>query len=363
MTGRAQSAGLLAWRIGSKFTGYLVLIVVSAILLALAMAEFQVADALLRVMTGLTAQQTIWIIILLAVLPSVFGGWAGLLLVNASLVIWMLICALVSASATGFLPSLLASPQDLEQVDTPLQILNLAAGFSVLPHALSRLSTNSRPIEAIESVGWLALMCFLMLSALPLSVGLIVGTPSSGELATLLQNQPILQMLPYFVILFAALNELAATLFTAAASIVRTTNRLRNIDLGEQSVFLTRLTVLILAGGLMAWPEELILTTEELLIGALMMGAGSLFVPLVAGIWIGPISGWALNAAIASGAAVIAYLLYPLGPINTALQSPVAASALGAAAGISFLLADRLVQIIRKKPTGLKSSAQMLRCH
>jgi Na+/proline symporter len=380
--------GFFAWRIGSKFTGYLVLPVATVILFALAMAEFQVAGALLQAMTGLTAQQSIWIVILLAVLPSVFGGWSGLLLVNACLAIWMLTCALIPASVTGFLPSLLVTPQDLELVDTPLQILNLvestllfgstgtastswlvltmltaAAGFSVLPHALSRLSTNSRPIEAIESVGWLALMCFLMFSALPLSVGLIVGTPTSGELATLLQNQPILQMLPYFVILFAALNGLAATLFTAAASIIRATNRLRNIDPGEQSVFLTRLTVLILAVGLIAWPEELILTTEELLIGALMMGAGGIFVPLVAGIWFGSISRWALNAAIAGGALVTAYLLYPVGPVIAGLESPVAAGAVGATLALLILLVDRSIQLLRKVPAELNSSAQMLRRH
>ncbi|MEP0944641.1 MAG: hypothetical protein ABJH63_09950 [Rhizobiaceae bacterium] len=380
--------GFFAWRFGSKFTGYLVLPIVTVVLLALAMAEFQVAGALLQLMTGLSAQQAIWIVMILAVLPSVFGGWSGLLLVNASLAIWMLICALIPASATGFLPSMLTSAQQADLVDTPLQILNLvdstllfpsdgalstswliltvlvlAAGFSVLPHALSRLSTNSQPLEAIESVGWVALMCFLMLSALPLSVGLIVGNPTSGKLAELLQNQPILQMLPYFVIVFAALNGLSATLFTAAASIVRATNRLRNIDPGEQSVFLTRLTVLVLAGCLMAWPEEMILTTEELLVGALMLGAGALFVPLAAGIWLGSISRWALNAAIACGALVTAYLLYPLGPTILALQAPVAAGALGVATGIIIMLIDRLAQLIRKKPVDPNASARMLRRH
>lgn len=378
--------GFFAWRIGSKFSGYLVLPVVTIILLALAMAEFQVAGALLQVMTGLTAQQTIWVVMLLAVLPSVFGGWTALLLVNASLAIWLLICALLPASAVGFVPFLLVGEQSTEIVDTPLQILNLAespllfstpsspswqvltmlvlaAGFSVLPHALSRLSSNSKPIEAIESVGWLALTCFLMLSALPLSVGLIVGNPTSQELSTLLQNQPILQMLPYFVILFAALNCLAATIFTAAASIVRATNRLRNIDPGEQSVFLTRLTVLILAVAIIAWPVDLFPTTEELLVGALMLGAGGVFVPLVAGIWIGHISNWALNAAIATGALVTGYLLYPVGPTIAELQSPIAAAALGALVGLVIVVIDRLVQMARKRPTALNSSAQMLRRH
>lgn len=378
--------GFFAWRIGSKFSGYLVLPLVTVILMALAMAEFQVAGALLQVMTGLTTQQTVWIVMLLAVLPSVFGGWTGLLLVNAALAIWMLICALVPASATGFFPSLLQSDQATDAVDTPLQILTLAespllfaagtstswqvlsvlvlaAGFSVLPHALSRLSSNSRPIDAIESVGWLALVCFLMLSALPLSVGLIVADPTSERLSILLQNQPILQMLPYFIILFAALNCLSATIFTSAASIVRATNRLRNIDPGEQSVFLTRLMVLMLAVGLIAWPAELTLPTDELLVGALMLGAGGLFIPLIAGIWIGSISNWALNASIALGALVTAYLLYPFGPTLGQLDTPVAAAAVGATAGLAIVLVDRAVQMIRKQPTQLNSSAQMLRRH
>ena len=58
-----------------------------------------------------------------------------------------------------------------------------------------------------------------------------------------------------------------------------------------------------------------------------------------------------------------AYLLYPIGPTLPELGSPVAAAGLGVLAGIVIIILDRLIELIRKRPTVLNSSAQMLRRH
>ena len=383
-SGVSTLPGFFAWRCRSQLTGYLALAAVIGLLLQLALAEFRIAENMLRLLTGVSSQQTAWIVLILAVLPSVFGGWSGLLLVNATLVVWMLICTLVPAAATGFFDGLLQSSLQSDFVGAPLDplllvpttlfpgagssapliligIITLAAGFSVLPHSLSRLATNGRAIEAIESVGWLALTLFLMLSALPLSVGLIMATPTSSKLAVLLQTQPVIQMLPYFVILFAALNGLAATLFAASSSIVRAASRLRNLDPGEQSVFSTRFGVVLLAVAMIVWPPLYTPAPEQLLIGALMLGAGGLFVPLIAAAWVTAFSTWALGLSIVAGTAVTGMLMTPTG--LALIQHPILSGALGALAATLVLVGDRLIALILKRPLAINSSARFLRHH
>ena len=385
-SGAAGIPGYFSWRFGRQFTGYLSLLAVFGMLFMFAMAEFQIARNLLQVQTGLSLEQTGLAIILLAVLPSLFGGWTGLLLVNAVLAIWMLACTLIPAIATGFFAPMLKRALQLDFVRSPMEelelapstvlfglsgepsnatialsVLVIAAGISTLPHAMSRLSTNSRAVEAIESVGWLALMVFLMLSALPLSVGLIIASPTSPQLAVILKSQPVLQILPYFVILFAALNGLAATLFTAASSVVRATSRLRNIDPGEQSVFSTRLGILVLAAILLALPDDMTPSPEHLLVGALMLGAGGLFVPMVASTWAGAISVWAADAAILLGAATTAVLLSPL--VEFVDLPVVWAGLLGGLVASIILTIDRLIAILRGRTGELNTSAQILRRH
>lgn len=384
--GVSSLPGFLAWRGGSQITGYLALATTTIMLLSLALAEFQIAREILPLITGISLERSGWVVLILALLPCVIGGWAGLLLVNAALVIWMLICLIVPAVATGFLSGILSqitqqeiagapvgvlglapsdllfgSASDISFLSMTLTIIVLAAGFSVLPSALSRLSTNNRSIDAIESVGWLALMAFLILSALPLSIGLIIDKPTSVQLAQSLQNQPVLQMLPFFAIVFAALNALAATLFAASSSVVRAAKRMRNLDPGEQSVFSTRLTIVLLALVLLVLPREWIPTIDGLVVAALALGAGGLFVPLVVGTWMTLVSTWALNLSIAAGTIATALLL--VDQTNVLALPPVTAGAVGAACAFIVLLADRIVILAVRRPVTVSSSAQFLRHH
>ena len=385
-SGVSSLPGYFTWRYQRKIIGYPALLAVFALLAMLAMAEFQVANSILQIQTGLPLEQTAWIVVILAVLPSVFGGWTGLLLVNATLVIWMLACTLVPAVATGFFAPALSQALQMDLLGNPLEVLNLApsmtllgagdfasiativlsvfmiaAGVSTLPHTLSRLSTNSRPVEAIESVGWLALMVFLMLSALPLSLGLIIASPTSTELAVVLQGQPVLQMLPYFVVLFAALNALSVTLFTAASSVVRATSRMRNLDPGDQSVFSTRLGVLLLAGVLLKWPESLTVSPEYLLVSALMLAAGGLFVPLVASTWLRYLSVWTVSAAILGGSLTTAILLSPLA---FSVGFPASwAGGCGALVAFVLIAGDRVTAMMRRRAPKMNSSVLQLRRH
>ncbi|NKB53062.1 MAG: hypothetical protein GKR97_12705 [Rhizobiaceae bacterium] len=378
--------GYFAWRFQNQITGYLALIAVFGMLLLLSLAEMQVAKNILQIQTGIPLDNAVWFVLVLAVLPSLFGGWTGLLLVNATLVIWMLVCTLVPAIATGFFASMFGQSLQLDFLGEPLNALDLApstllfgssetvsvaapvftvlaiaAGISTLPQALSRLSTNNRAVDAIESVGWLALMVFLMLSALPLSLGLVVATPTSAKLASVLQAQPVLHMLPYFIVLFAAINALAATLFTAASSVSRATGRFRNLNPGEQSVFSTRLVILILAGLLLYWPDAWTPPTDHLLISALMLGTGGLFIPLLISTWLGSISAWAVSLSIACGTATTLLLLAPVKLLFT--LSPITAGITGAAVALIVLIADRLWSKLRGSWPKLNSSAQYLRRH
>ncbi|MEP1206517.1 MAG: hypothetical protein ABJM29_02915 [Rhizobiaceae bacterium] len=385
-SGVSSLPGYFAWRLQRQTTGYLALIAVFAILAMLALAEFQIAISIVQVLTGLPPELTVWIIVLLAVLPSVFGGWTGLLLVNATLAIWALVCTLAPATAVGFFAQILRPTVNPDVLGAPLDALSLApsivlfgpdgaasaatlvvtvlaiaAGTSILPQALSRISTNNGDVEAIESVGWLALTIFLMLSALPLSLGLVVSAPTSVNLASVLDNQPVLQILPYFVILFAALNALAATLFNAASSVVRASSRLRRLDPGEQSVFSTRLGVLLLAGILLKWPVSLTPSPEQLLTAALMIGAGGLFVPMVVSTWFGALSAWAMSASILGGTITTLLLL---SPINAVLTIPVGwAGISGAIVAAVILVAHWYYGKMRKRSLEMNSSAKLLRRH
>ena len=378
--------GFFTWRFQRKIVGYPALLVTFAVLLLFAMAEFQVAKNILHVQTGLPLEQTALIIAILAVLPSLFGGWTGLLLVNATLTIWILVCTLVPAAATGFFAHILGRELELGFLRSPLEslellpltilfgpdgdpsgltiivsVLAIAMGASTLPHSLSRLSTNSREVEAIESVGWLALMVFLMFSALPLSVGLIIAPPTSDNLAAILQSQPVLQMLPYFVILFAALNALAATLFAAASSMVRASSRLRNVNPAERSVFVTRLCVLLFAAMLVKWPEALTPSPEHLLVGALMVCAGGLFVPLAAGAWLASVSARSASAAIGAGAAIAALMLIPI-PHVPPIPAVWAGTA-GALVALAILAREQFLLAKNKEQKEINSSVQALRHH
>ena len=168
-------------------------------------------------------------------------------------------------------------------------------------------------------------------------------------------------MFAFFAILFAALNALAATLFAASSSVVRAAKRMRNLDPGEQSVFSTRLTIVLLALILLALPSEWIPTIDGLVIAALALGAGGLFVPLVVGTWLTVVSTWALNLSIAAGTITTGLLL--VDATNIWALPPVTAGAVGAACAFVVLFVDRVILLVLRRPTTVSSSAQFLRHH
>lgn len=309
-SGASNLVGFFSWRIQSKATSYVMLACVVPLLVFLSIAEFDIARTVAIALTGMNSNHAGWAILGLAVLPGLFGGWLGLLIINSVLVLWMLVAVLTPATAMGFFQPILEQALELDFLGKPLDqltliadptfalgladssatwlvlsLLALSAGFSVLPHALSRISTVSRRVDSIESVGWMAMMVFLLLSAIPLSIGLIVVSPGSAKLAVILKTQPALQVLPHFAVLFAAFNGLSATLFALACCLTRPTMRLRDRQQSERSLFPTRVVMIVLAGLLVAIQNATLASPDQLLLFALMTGAGSLFVPLVASIW------------------------------------------------------------------------------
>ncbi len=333
-TGVSTLPGFFAWRSRSQLAGVAVLLVVITILSLLTSAEFIVArDAFSRI-SQMGASRSTWFIVVLAVVPTLFGGWLSLMIVNGVVSIWLLISVLIPAVVTGFFPNILRaslereySGQSIDSLqsmgDKVLQfsgeeanvlsllivIMVLSAGFSVLPHALSRLALNKRHIAAIESLGWSALMAFLLLSVLPLSIGLIGVKPSSATLAVLLKSQPVLHMLPHLAMFFAAFNALTVTMFALSSAIVRTLRRSRNLDPGEQSMFSTRLLAVVICLSLIFIPRDIIPPPGTLLTMALALGAGGIFVPLVSSIWLSSIPPLALILAVLAGAGVVVFAI------------------------------------------------------
>ena len=211
-------------------------------------------------------------------------------------------------------------------------------GVSTLPQVLSRLATSAHPVEAVESLGWLALTVFVLCSALPLSLGLVSSTPSSQELATLLESQPVLHMLPYFALLFAALNGLAVTLFALAGALARAFGRYRKLDPGERSLFFSRWLIIVFALFLITLPESLIPDSSPLLVSAIVLAAGSLFAPLFATVWIPSIQSTTVSSAMLAGVVVTSFALVFLS--ISSINLPAFAGILGAMTGWTIIGRD-----------------------
>ena len=381
-SGVATLPGFFAWRSQSQLAGLIVLLVVIAILSLLIIAEFTVAVDMFARITQITHANSIWFVVVLSVLPALIGGWSSLIIVNGVLAAWLMICVLTPALITGFFRGFLRAGLDQEVNGHSIQQLQatgeqvlglssgdlaggelagealaggnanvlillttalvLSTGFSVLPHALSRLSLSKHQISAIEGLGWSALAAFLVLSALPLSIGLIGVNPSSSTLALLLKSQPVLHLLPYMALLFAAFNAMSATLFALSSAVVRAFRRSRNLNPGEQSIFSTRLLAVLVAACLIVIPSNQIPTPGALLIMALSLSAGALFIPMVASIWLSSIPRTALILAVIAGAGVVVTWVFLMkGNITSA-------GALGMAAGSGVVLLGRIFTLIRK---------------
>ena len=366
-TGVATLPGFFAWRNQSRLAGFIVLLVVAAILSLLIIAEFTVSVDIFTRITQIDPTKSLWFMLVLAVLPALIGGWSSFIIVNSVLAVWMLISVLAPAIVTGFFPDLLKAGLGLDvngQVILPLQAIGeqalglsggssnillllvtalvLSTGFSVLPHSLARLSLSKHQITALESLGWSALATFLVLSALPLSIGLIGANPSSSTLALLLKSQPVLHMLPYIALLFASFNALAVTMFALSSAVVRTLRRSRNLNPGEQSIFSTRLLVVLLSNSLAFLPSQFIPEPGTLLIMALSLSAGALFVPMTASIWLSSIPRTAITLAVVTGAVVV------LSGVYLEYKELVIPGALGMGASAAVIIIGRIFSLFSK---------------
>ena len=313
--------GFLAWRFPESGAGLLAIPASSIVLLLLAIAEFEVARSTMAIIDSVNAGQLTWFILFLAVVPAVLGGWMSLVFLNIVLALWLAISVLLPTLMLGLVPhiftsdsaslgpdSILAALTPIVALDIPasglmqtsIAVLVLAMGFATSPHALSRLSLVAKPVAAIEHVGWSALFVFIVLSAFGLSIEL-VSQSANAELATLLTTQPVLHVLPYFAILFAACNALPATLLALSAGIVRGVQRTRRIDPGERSMFGTRLCILAIAGAIGWWFRDANIDVGTYFVVALCFAAGTLFVPLLSTAWIKFLPGKSVTLAIAIG--------------------------------------------------------------
>ena len=368
--------GFLAWRSGSKLANHVSLVVVVGILGCLIFSEFHIARDMLATLGHMEPQTATWLVLIFALLPSLCGGWFALLLANATLAVWMLFSVLLPAIVTGFFPKLLVGNLQLDTdsgtlpalafesvhpsnpllmetnfltASAPglfLTIAVLAAGFSVLPHALSRIALNVRAVDALESVAWTGLCIFLAISALPLSIGLIGASPSSSTLSVLLESQPVLHSLPYFALLFAAMNALAVVLFALSSALVRGFRRSRNMDPGEQSIFSTRLVGLLIGLAILNSPLELVPPPDQLMIWALVLGAGSLFVPMAAGAWMSNLPKHTLSLSIFCGA--LTTTIFLSGKATNLSDNLIVAGSWGMIMGAAVILLARLHSALRK---------------
>lgn len=373
-SGVSTVPGFFAWRYRHQRVGLAALIPTATILLLLLVAELQVAISIVGYFVTFELQSIKWLVALIVVIPTLFGGWLALVIVNAILVMWLLICLMAPATLAGFFPDMLnaivVSNADTEELATikPSEIVSvfalvegknfievlmtlcvLCTGFAALPHAISRLSLSAHHVSVMESTGWSALASFLAFSAIPLSAGLIVVSSESAQVAQTLARHPVLYMLPLFAILLASLNAAAVTLFAFSGASVRAFRRSRNLDPGERSMFATRAVCILPITAFFVLPEAYMLAPGSAFVAAICLSSATLFLPLAFAIWVSRIPDWAQSASILVGFLIVAtVLLQPffmsLGIIDIELVAvgPVTATVIAIAATLVMLLLGRL---------------------
>ncbi len=328
-------SGFMAMRYGKRRVGLVALVFVSLILGLLLVTEARLASHLMSQMLGISSWQALAFVVVLIALPTLIGGWLALIIVNAILVIWILICVLLPATVSGFFSSQLIAALSYEGAVNPINSLGLAelfglnglgllsnnilhtalaafvlsCGFACLPHALSRLTLSSHHVTVLESLGWSALSGFLILSAFPLSIGLLAVTANVSELSIALSKQPVLQMLPALALLLAAINSASVTVFALSSAIVRLMRRTRNLDPGERTMFGTRALCVVLCLGLLFLLQDFTPEIGPLFLAAICISAGALFAPLTIAVWASRISSWAVALAMAVGGGITTLLI------------------------------------------------------
>ncbi|MFD0917222.1 hypothetical protein ACFQ14_12450 [Pseudahrensia aquimaris] len=319
--------GYFAIRYPGQGAGMASVPVVLAMLLLLAIAEFGVSLAVLERLAVDNSNTGGWMILGLAVLPALVGGWFSILLVNAVLALWTVICVLIPTFFIALLPGVLSSDdasliagseltplppltglsfQDSGGWAAYLSVCVLAAGFSVLPQSFSRMATVKRPAATMEHIGWAALFVFVVVAVSGLSIALIMEG-ADEQRAGLLSNNPMLHVLPYLALLFIAFNALSTTILAFSSAAVRSFRRSRREDPGERSMFGTRLLCVLVAVGIGLSLNGTSVPIWEALRSALLLGAGGLFVPLLATTQTRRLPAWAVGLSILIGTSVTAY--------------------------------------------------------
>lgn len=377
--------GFMTMRYGKRRVGLVALIFVALILCLLLVTEARLASHLIATMVDLSPLQALTVVMVLIALPALFGGWLALIIMNAIIVIWILICVLLPATISGFFSGLLLNAISYQGTNNPLDklelvgligmsdlglqsngilhtalaVLVLSCGFACLPHALSRLTLSFHHVTVLESLGWSALSGFLILSAFPLSIGLLAVSANAGELSLAVSKQPILQMLPVLALLLAAVNAATVTVFALSSAIVRLMRRTRNLDPGERTMFGTRALCVLLCVGLIFVLQEYTPQIGPLFIAAICIAAGGLFAPLTVAVWASRISSWAVAAAMAFGGGatlllIAADFLIELRPDADAILAPfsgftpIYAAGIGMFTGIVILGLGRVFALATK---------------
>lgn len=364
VSGASSVPGLLIRRFGKRYVGVVCLAVCALVLGPLALAELDIAVRLFAVLSGFSPMNSIWVVCGLVLLPIMFGGWQAFLIVNACIGIWILSSMLAPAVLTGFLPFLLdANAQSSGAVLEPLRIfqstglinsatplgaatalLVFAAGFAALPHTLARASLVPSRITAVEGQGWTGLVIFLSLSALLLSIGLIVNSGAETALGKLLQLSGTISVLPYAAMFLAAFNALSVTLFIVAITMVRAIRAQAGREPGVGSMFAVRLLAIVLAGTLFYAHDQVDVALGQLFFSALAIAAAGLLPVLVFSLWSSrPTALFATMAMVAGAGGAPAAFVY--GSFDIA-----ASGALGAVASSIILVANVFWVWFRPKP-------------
>ena len=377
--------GFLAMRYQKRRVGLVALMFVALILSLFLFAEARLASHLIGTMINLSQTQSLILVVVLIALPTLIGGWLALIVINAILVVWVLICVLLPATLSGFFPGLLLNTISYQEVLNPLNQLGLmeifgidgvglksngffhmalaalvlSCGFACLPHALSRLTLSFHHVTVLESLGWSALSGFLILSAFPLSIGLLALGSNAGELSVALSKQPIVQMLPVLALLLAAMNAAAVTVFALSSAIIRLMRRTRNLDPGERTMFGTRALCVVLCVGLVFLLQDYSPAIGPLFVAAICTSAGALFAPLTVAIWASRIPSWSVAmATLFGGGATVFFLAADYfsttsGELSNTLSAysgfpTIYAAGIGMFVGIFILGIGRIFALVRR---------------
>ncbi len=310
--------GLLAWRTGTQRTGLLALIVLLPVLGLLAFAEARIAVSILANLSGFGVGTLAIAVLALAVVPALGGGWLALGFVNLVLGMCAIAGLLVPSLALAFMAPDLLPPVAIAPLamlpDTGMQALGVSpvvagivvtAGLAALPIAVSRAALTIHPTAAMQASSWMALVVFLVMAALPLSLFLL----GDGAAQDRLSSRPLLAMLPMLALLLLAFNSLSACLFVAATSVVRALRRTQRRDPSERSMASIRLLVLAFAlfcgSAVRLSPSDTLADNVPVLLLAISLAAGGLFAPLVAVGWVSRLSWVAYSSAIVFGALAV----------------------------------------------------------